>query len=619
DSRQVPLYLDGIPAYLPFDGYVDLTRYLTSDVAEVQVAKGYSSPLLGPNVLGGVVNLVTRQPQKTLEGDAFVGTAPGNQLNSGLHVGSRWRTFFAQASADRLQSDYYPISSSFVANAIQPDDRRVNSAQTDTRYRLRLAWTPRDQDQYVFSYSNQAGSAGVPPYSGSAPLCPNGSAAISIPCVTPKFWKWPFWNTDSYYFNSNTAMGAESTVQVRAFYIGYSNRLDMFDDATYSSMNLNASSGLTRNDDHSVGVSGKLETRALPRNTLGASFFVKNDTHTEQTTTFSKSNLPSTTPLQTDRDRVSSFGIEDVVTLGADLRATLGLSADELDGLQAQDLSSDKTHVVPFQVTGICAATPGAFFSCTDHVWTYNPVASLTYATEPTGTVFVTFADKSRFPTLKDRYSYKAGRAIPNPALDPERARTWTLGYSRTIASRTVAQIDLFRSDVRNEIENISFLSPLCVGGGGGKNALGSCQQAVNVGSEVHEGINLVLRTTAVQRVTLDANYSFLHREITGVSGVFPTGTPTHKVVATATARLPRSATALVSMRHESEIVAMSDNGLPLPTGAFTTVDLGGTMPVRNGVSVQAGVRNVFDANYYYWEGFPEAGRNGYITVRFAF
>jgi TonB-dependent receptor-like protein len=44
DSRQVPLYLDGIPAYDPFDGYVDLTRYLTSDIAEVQVAKGYSSP-----------------------------------------------------------------------------------------------------------------------------------------------------------------------------------------------------------------------------------------------------------------------------------------------------------------------------------------------------------------------------------------------------------------------------------------------------------------------------------------------------------------------------------------------------------------------------------------------
>jgi iron complex outermembrane receptor protein len=57
DTRQVPLYQDSIPIYVPFDGYVDLTRYLTSDVAEIQVAKGYTSPLLGPNLMGGVINL----------------------------------------------------------------------------------------------------------------------------------------------------------------------------------------------------------------------------------------------------------------------------------------------------------------------------------------------------------------------------------------------------------------------------------------------------------------------------------------------------------------------------------------------------------------------------------
>ena len=44
---QVPLYMDGIPISVPYDGYVDFNRYLTSDIAEIQVARGYSSPLLG--------------------------------------------------------------------------------------------------------------------------------------------------------------------------------------------------------------------------------------------------------------------------------------------------------------------------------------------------------------------------------------------------------------------------------------------------------------------------------------------------------------------------------------------------------------------------------------------
>ncbi|HEV3061534.1 MAG TPA: hypothetical protein VGY48_25010 [Vicinamibacterales bacterium] len=63
----------------------------------------------------------------------------------------------------------------------------------------------------------------------------------------------------------------------------------------------------------------------------------------------------------------------------------------------------------------------------------------------------------------------------------------------------------------------------------------------------------------------------------------------------------------------------MSDNRLPLPVASFTTVDVGGRMPIRSGISVQAGVKNLLDANYYYWKGFPEAGRAAYVTIRYAF
>lgn len=43
DLRQVPLYMDGILVYLPYDGYIDLDRFLTYDVGEVQVVKGFTS------------------------------------------------------------------------------------------------------------------------------------------------------------------------------------------------------------------------------------------------------------------------------------------------------------------------------------------------------------------------------------------------------------------------------------------------------------------------------------------------------------------------------------------------------------------------------------------------
>ena len=77
---QVPFYLDGIPVSVPYDGTVDFNRFLTSDIAEIQVAKGFSSPLLGPNALGGSINLVTKQPEKKLEADALIGTGSGKTL-----------------------------------------------------------------------------------------------------------------------------------------------------------------------------------------------------------------------------------------------------------------------------------------------------------------------------------------------------------------------------------------------------------------------------------------------------------------------------------------------------------------------------------------------------------
>lgn len=61
DRFQVPVSIDGIRVYLPADNRLDYGRFLTPDIAEVQVAKGYTSVLDGPGAMGGAINLVTRK------------------------------------------------------------------------------------------------------------------------------------------------------------------------------------------------------------------------------------------------------------------------------------------------------------------------------------------------------------------------------------------------------------------------------------------------------------------------------------------------------------------------------------------------------------------------------
>jgi hypothetical protein len=167
---QVPFYVDGIPISVPYDGYVDFNRFLTGDIAQLQVTKGYSSPLLGPNALGGTINLVTNEPVKKFEGEALLGTGSGNTLLSGLRLGSRQQRFFAQGSLDWLQNDFVPLSGKFQLNQYSrlPDitmtDHLNHSSALDNRYTGRVGWTPRGEDEYVFSVITQKGEKGVPLY-----------------------------------------------------------------------------------------------------------------------------------------------------------------------------------------------------------------------------------------------------------------------------------------------------------------------------------------------------------------------------------------------------------------------------------------------------------------------
>ena len=603
DTRQVGIYMDNVPIYVPYDGYADIGRILTSDIAEIQVAKGYSSPLLGPN--GLAVNLVSRQPERKLEGDLLIGSGSGDMLESGAHIGSRWDKFFIRGGMDWLQTDYFPLSGDAGLTDDQPDYERTNSDHRDVRYTGRVGLTPRGQDQYVFTYTKQKADYGVPPYAGADPE--NNRV---------RYWRWPRWDRDSYYFNSNTGLGESNSLKFRAFYDEYPNALDMFTDGTYSSLE-----GYAEYDDYSAGFSGEFSTRILPRHNISASFFFKDDTHKEMGFSVNKKGVKTEEPWRTDRDQLVSMGVQDALILSSRLSAIVGFSADHLNGVKAQDLNldGDPITVVPFGCENSLAGGP--YSSCLAEEWAYNPLASLSYAVAGSGTVYFTFARKSHFPTLKDRYSYKNGKAIPNPTIRPEHANNWSLGYSHVFPFKsTMLQLELFRSDVDDAIQNAYIPAEFpdqCP-----SLSEDTCQQSINVGKELHQGVEFAVRSSLHSHLTVNANYTFLNREFSGPSNivnVFPTGTPKHKMVAVANVRLPHEIMLTASARYESGRVDTDNSGNLVPASKYGTVDFGGIIPVVEGMDLQTGVRNLFDRFYYYREGFPMAGRNWYFNMRYRF
>ncbi len=251
----------------------------------------------------------------------------------------------------------------------------------------------------------------------------------------------------------------------------------------------------------------------------------------------------------------------------------------------------------------------------------------------PSDSVFVTFADRGRFPVLKDSYSYRLGQAIPNPDLKPEQSRNWNLGYSHFFGAGTVAQIDLYRSDLRNAIQSVYIQDPgsFCTNVGA---LAGYCSQNVNIGKEVHEGVEFSVRSTPIPRLTLDANYTYINRtlnydfvnypevsQINTTIQILPT-LPRNKAILNAVLRLPREVLALAIFRYESGISLQDTTYRPAgnPYGScYGVLDLGTIVPIWKGASMQAGVKNLFDRDYYYTAGYPEAGRNWYFNLRYRF
>lgn len=566
DVRQVPLYVDGIPVYVPYDGYVDMDRFLTYDVGEMQVSKGFSSPLYGPNALGGAINLITKAPTKPLNLDLGSGYGSGQQVHGFANAGAKWRKYWAQAGFAWLSSGTFPLSGAFRPVPLQPAGGRGNAYQTDYKGRLRLGWTPNSRDQYTFTYASQKGQKGNPPYAGTDPV------------VRPRFWQWPTWDKESFYFVGNKSLGEFTYLRARFYYDKFDNILRAYDNNCYCTQRLPSAFTSPFNDD-TYGTTMEWGTRAGGRQTIKSSFYFKDDTHRE-------GNLGE--PPRSFRDQSFSAGFEDTARLGHRASAILGFSADHLRPLNAENFVN--RTVLPFPRTD---------------VWAFNPQAGLFYTIGESAKLHFTFARKTRLPTIKDRYSYRLGQAIPNPGLREERTNNWEVGVTRLLGRRTFLEADLFRSDVSNSTQRF-FVEP-------------NVFQLRNLGKARFLGGELGVRTSLTSALHLQANYTYLSRRNMSNPGLLMIDTPRHKVYSAATYRLGSRATLIADMRYEGGRFFQNDGGRFGHARNFAVMGFGGTTRLYREIELQAGIQNALDRNYFLVDGYPEAGRTVYLNLRYRF
>ena len=566
DMRQVPLYLDGIPQYVPYDGYVDPNRFTTFDLSEITVSKGYTSVLFGPNTLGGAINMVSRKPEKQFEATLRGGMISGNDRIASdfaaLNFGSNQGVWYAEGNLSTLNSDFLPLSDSYVPTKNENGGKRDNSQAKDFKGGVKIGYTPNSTNEYALSFNAINSNKGVPVYAGSNPA------------NKARFWKYTDWDKSSLYYIGKTAIGSKSYLKTRAYYDGYYNVLDSYDDATYTTQKKGFTSVY---DDKTFGVSAELGGELITDNTLKLAVHEKHDLHREY-------NVGQT--AKKFEDNIISLAVENSWKASQHISVIFGARQDFSNTIKAQDLVG--TVISPFPLEDNQAAN-----------YQLAVAGRISEHQEVTGYL----ARTTRFPTLKDRYSYRFGSALPNPALAPEKSWNYGLDYSVKPADNLKLMTSVYQSKLSDVIQQVDNVTP-------------GVYQFRNTGEATYTGFECSADWRAASWLKAFGVYSYIDRKNDSNPSLRFTDVPHNKISGYLQFLLGKNTWTVVEAEYNSKRYSTSDG--KYTAGSYGLLNLRANTTLHNSLSIQAAVENVFDRNYAVSEGYPEPGRQFVLSVGYS-
>lgn len=373
-ERQVSLFFDGALLNIPWDNRVDLSLIPSEVVGEISIAKGVPSVLYGTNVLGGAINLTSRQ----LRNNGSFSQASGIL---GSHGSQQARVTWLRRT-DRFQSTVFAGVSDqngygLPKDADLPFNQDSKDLRTNTDRQMRSVF-----GQFSIKFAGE-GKIGVSllHLDGKKGVAPEGH--LDPRTANVRYWRYPDWGTSMMILSSE-----------------YPIRGGMLRGAAWGSR---FGQTITQYSNHSF--SKQIETQIDEDNTYGVRLTYLSD-FSSKGSLRAAINLITSTHKQEDIEagnptlnrmfsqRILSNGVEYI--RAGPVNVVVGASVDIL----ATPNTGDKPARGPQTGLGI---TMGLSHQLTEHMMIRGVAGR-----------------KIRFPTMRELFGDALGRFLLNPDLKPE-------------------------------------------------------------------------------------------------------------------------------------------------------------------------------------------------------
>ncbi len=585
DVKHVPLFIDGIPIAVAYDGYVDFSRFTTFDLSQIEMSKGLTSVLLGANAFAGAINLVTKKPTKEFEGILSAGVFTGEGKKGYLNIGTNQENYYIQLSTSYLSRDNFPLSDDFVPTALEDGDAREQSGTQDKKINIKVGFTPNATDEYAINYIKQSADKGVPPTTDAVDF--------------PRYWDWNYWDKESIYFLSKTNFDG-FYLKSRLFYDKFKNSLSIYTDNSYSTYSFGGIGNPSWYDDNTKGISVELGQLNSTNNKLKVALHAKKDTHTE--------GGENQAALYEMSVNTYSLGIEDSYQINDKTKITLGASYDKDEVQRADNTnfgSKGNYGSIPdgTDITGYGLLKEFAYGKAD----AFNPMAKIEYSFDESLKLYGGVAKKTRFPSIKDRYSFKFKRFIPNSNLKEESTINYEIGFRKDFENSTLKG-SIFYANIKDFIQ--STYVDVYFG-------TTQQQQLQNIGSVRQKGFEIEYLHAFENGLTLNANYTkLLLEDKDGLVEI--TNVPQDKLTMALSYKPLANLMTTIDMKYSSS-QKTSATAPYRETGNMTLWNTKMIYDVSKQTSIDVGVHNIFDKNYQLDYGFPESGRVIFANVTYKF